>query len=129
VQSPLHIFLSYADQSVQHVRLYRFDIFGGRYKIYRAELHPFMPFITEEVYQKLNERDQNDFIMISKFPNAKTYGDNILKEGKKIKEIISAIRDIREQVLLLKPVNVLCYCKSSIGSIPHRNTMAPPKLP
>ncbi|MBA2406496.1 MAG: valine--tRNA ligase, partial [Chitinophagales bacterium] len=60
-------------------------------------LHPFMPFITEEVYQKLYERDQNDFIMISKFPNAKTYGDNILKEGKKIKEIISAIRDIRNR--------------------------------
>jgi valyl-tRNA synthetase len=49
------------------------------------------------VYQQLHERGENDFIMISKLLGLNTYDDRILKEGGKIKEMITAIRDIRNR--------------------------------
>jgi valyl-tRNA synthetase len=59
-------------------------------------LHPFMPFISEEVYHHLNEERTED-ICIAAYPVNKSYDTNIISEGEKLKEIISAIRDVRNK--------------------------------
>ena len=58
-------------------------------------LHPFMPFITEEIWQKLQTGEET--IMLSDFPKEEKEFINIdtEKEFDCLKEIISAIRNIR----------------------------------
>ena len=59
-------------------------------------LHPFMPFITEEIYHQLNERKEEDDITIKLRPNGEwEYKPYTLGQGKLLKEVITALRDIR----------------------------------
>ncbi|MDR0231779.1 MAG: valine--tRNA ligase [Dysgonamonadaceae bacterium] len=60
-------------------------------------LHPFMPFITEELWQALAERKSEESIMVVSMPQAKTYKADFLSEVEKAKEIIGNIRTIRLQ--------------------------------
>ncbi len=64
-------------------------------KISLKLLHPFMPFITEEIYMKLDHNDES--IMISKWPEYKAENDYKVEENdvELIKEIIKNIRNIR----------------------------------
>ena len=78
-------------------------------------LHPFMPFITEEIWQKLPQ-DENS-IMISAFPEYREAQTNeaIEKEMALIMEVITGIRNIRGEMNLnpgLK-LNVLVKTQSS----------------
>ena len=60
-------------------------------------LHPFMPFITEELWQALEERNQGDSIMIQRMPTAKAVDEKLIAEFEKTKEIVAGIRTIRLQ--------------------------------
>jgi valyl-tRNA synthetase len=60
-------------------------------------LHPFMPFITEEIWQLLKPRKSNESIMISQYPKANEYNLNIINDFENAKEIINAIRNIRKE--------------------------------
>lgn len=58
-------------------------------------LHPFMPFITEEIYHLLKER--NEDLMIKQFTPVKSYEEEILHVGNKLKEVITAIREAKNK--------------------------------
>jgi valyl-tRNA synthetase len=58
-------------------------------------LHPFMPFITEEIYHLLKER--NDDLCIKQFRAASPSDKEILQFGDKLKGIITGIRDARNK--------------------------------
>ena len=78
-------------------------------------LHPFMPFITEEIWQKLPQNE--DSIMISAFPEYREAQTNeaIEKEMTVIMEVITGIRNIRGEMNLnpgLK-LNVLVKTQNS----------------
>ena len=60
-------------------------------------LHPFMPFITEEVYHALRPRGENDFIMISAMPEKKTYDPLLIDTFELESQVINAIRRIRKE--------------------------------
>ena len=60
-------------------------------------LHPFMPFITEEIWQNLRERKEDESIMISVQPQPGSYDENFLSEFENTKEVIAGIRTIRKQ--------------------------------
>lgn len=60
-------------------------------------LHPFMPFITEEIWQNLKERKAGESIMVSVIDNHIRYNDRLLKEFEFVKEVIVGIRNIRKQ--------------------------------
>ena len=80
-------------------------------------LHPFMPFITEELWQNLYERKEGESIMIASLNDAN--GDaplngEILKEVETLKEIVSGVRNVRasknipqkERLTLISPVKL-----------------------
>ena len=61
-------------------------------------IHPFMPFITEELWQHIAERKEGESLMISVFHCEKpTADDNVLLETfEEMKQIISGVRGIRQ---------------------------------
>ncbi|QHS60093.1 valine--tRNA ligase [Chitinophaga agri] len=58
-------------------------------------LHPFMPFVSEEIYQALKERAEGDDLMIQQYATLAASDANILAEGELAKEVITSIRDAR----------------------------------
>lgn len=60
-------------------------------------LHPFMPFITEEIWQKLRNRQDGESIMVSLLPSASAYDESLLTRFEMVKNIIVGIRNIRKQ--------------------------------
>ncbi len=60
-----------------------------------ALLHPFMPFITEELWQALRERQEGESLMVSLLPATVEVDEDFLKHFAQAQELISAIRNIR----------------------------------
>ena len=60
-------------------------------------LHPFMPFITEEIWHHLQERKKGESLMIDLMPALKPFDTNLLEQFEKVKEIIISIRTIRKE--------------------------------
>jgi valyl-tRNA synthetase len=58
-------------------------------------MHPFTPFITEEIWQLLTERKTGESIMISQLPKVEKYDAELLAAFENVKEVISGIRKIR----------------------------------
>jgi valyl-tRNA synthetase len=58
-------------------------------------MHPFMPFITEEIWQLLKERQTGESIMISQLPPVASFDPGLLAAFENVKEAISGIRKIR----------------------------------
>ena len=59
-------------------------------------LHPFMPFITEEIWQLLKERKEGESIMISIMPETEKTDSSIIEKFELTKEVITNIRSIRK---------------------------------
>ena len=60
-------------------------------------LHPFMPFITEELWQALTERKDGESIMVSDLPKETSSDNGLLEAFEKVKETIAGVRTIRLQ--------------------------------
>jgi valyl-tRNA synthetase len=60
-------------------------------------LHPFMPFITEEIWQNLAERKEGESLMVQLMPEAADFDANLLKEVDFAMELVTAVRGIRAQ--------------------------------
>jgi valyl-tRNA synthetase len=60
-------------------------------------LHPFMPFITEELWQALEERKEGESIMIQLQPKAGEVDEVLISNVEYAKEIIAGIRAVRLQ--------------------------------
>ena len=60
-------------------------------------LHPFLPFITEELWHHIIERDENDSIMVSSLPTADKQNPALIDSFEQLKEIAGAVRNIRQE--------------------------------
>ncbi|GAA4963224.1 valine--tRNA ligase [Algibacter aquimarinus] len=60
-------------------------------------LHPFMPFLTEEIWQYISERTPEEALIVAKWPEFKTINETIIAEFDFASEVISGIRNIRKQ--------------------------------
>jgi valyl-tRNA synthetase len=60
-------------------------------------LHPFLPFVTEEIYQQLRARTIGDDLIVRQLSAPKYADENILKQGALLQDVISSIRDTRNK--------------------------------
>ncbi len=60
-------------------------------------LHPFMPFISEEVWQKIRSRNPGESVMISTLPDINGFDKDLLERFERIKEVIVFVRSIRAE--------------------------------
>jgi valyl-tRNA synthetase len=74
------------------------EFFGSLLKL----LHPFMPFITEEVWQRLEygvekPEDATESIMVAKMPEPENIDESLIASFNTVKEIVTNVRTIRLQ--------------------------------
>ena len=74
-------------------------------------LHPFMPFITEEIYHLLQER--SDDLCIRQFSKAAPVKSEILQQGELLKEVITQLRDARNKHQLKPKDQVALHIQTS----------------
>ncbi|GJQ05482.1 valine--tRNA ligase [Capnocytophaga canimorsus] len=60
-------------------------------------LHPFMPFITEEIWQHITERKPEEALVVAKYPEITSFDERILAEFETAAEVISGIRTVRKE--------------------------------
>ncbi len=60
-------------------------------------LHPFMPFLTEEIWHLISNRKEGEDIIVSSWPESKNIDKKILEEFGTATEIIVGIRNIRKE--------------------------------
>jgi len=59
-------------------------------------LHPFMPFITEEIWQLIRKRQKGESIMMTSWPDTGTFDMKCIDRFEKTKEAVTQIRTIRK---------------------------------
>ena len=59
-------------------------------------LHPFMPFLTEEIWQYIAERTPEQALIVSEWPKAKSFDTQLITDFDFATEVISGIRTIRK---------------------------------
>ena len=60
-------------------------------------LHPFMPFITEELWQHIVDRKDGESLMVSPMEKVGTVDEALLDRFEEMKEIVSGVRAVRVQ--------------------------------
>lgn len=60
-------------------------------------LHPFMPFITEEIWHQISDRSIEEALIISRYPSRNDVNKTILNDFEITSEVISGIRSIRKE--------------------------------
>lgn len=68
-------------------------IFENNLKI----LHPFMPFLTEEIWQYIAVRTPEEALIIANYPQIETFDEQMISDFEMVKEVVSGIRTIRKE--------------------------------
>ena len=69
------------------------EIFENNLKI----LHPFMPFLTEEIWQYIKDRTPEEALIVSKYPDVNESSNKLIDEFDFAKEVVAGVRKIRTQ--------------------------------
>ena len=86
-------------------------------------LHPFMPFITEEIWHLLEEREEGASIMNEMMPKADAVDAAFLKGFEQAKEAISSIRKVRAEKQISPKEAFALMIKSEAGYDTQFNTV------
>lgn len=68
------------------------EIFESNLKI----LHPFMPFLTEEIWHFMAERKPEEALIVSQYPKVTSFDAQLISDFEMVKEVVSGIRTIRK---------------------------------
>ena len=60
-------------------------------------LHPFMPFVTEEIWQQIAPRSTQEALIVASYPKEEAFDESLLHTFEFVQEIISGIRTIRKE--------------------------------
>ncbi|MBN2174594.1 MAG: valine--tRNA ligase [Bacteroidales bacterium] len=81
-------------------------------------IHPFMPFISEEIWQRLNERQEGESIMVSKMPEAVKYDKAILAAFEVEGQVISEVRSLRQSKNIPNKETIELHVKKNYAEEP-----------
>jgi len=83
-------------------------------------LHPFMPFISEEIWQLLKERKAGESIMVQAWPKSLALDGEVTERFEMLKEAITGIRAIRKEKDIANKEKVsLCIVPGEKGYFPE----------
>jgi valyl-tRNA synthetase len=85
-------------------------------------LHPFMPFITEEIWHQLPHRKENKSIMIAEFPKPDLrYDDEIVADQMAlVVEVVNALRNIRGEMNLPPGEQIIALFRTKSEEVEKR---------
>lgn len=83
---------AYSESISEETYLKVIELFEANLKI----LHPFVPFVTEEIWQQIAKRDVSEALIISTWPESKVYDKKLIKDFEFVMDVISGIRNIRK---------------------------------
>ena len=78
------------DQKTYDLTLHFFDLM-------LRLLHPFMPFITEELWQNLQDRKAGESIMVAPLEQLGEADEQLIAKVEELKQVVAAVRNIRQQ--------------------------------
>lgn len=81
-------------------------------------LHPFMPFITEELWQVLNDRKEGESIMFAPVPETGKFNPDLISKFGVAEEVIMAIRNIRKEKNIPFKESVKLYIRKNFDEKP-----------
>ena len=81
-------------------------------------LHPFMPFITEELWHRIIKRSSPNTIGICKWPESENYDNLTIEKYENMKQIIGGIRNFRKEKKL-KPKQYLSLFSTKRSTTPY----------
>ncbi|MFO7670852.1 MAG: valine--tRNA ligase [Bacteroidales bacterium] len=84
-------------------------------------LHPFMPFITEELWQLLEERRKGESLMVSPMPALSGADRMVIGRFEDVKEVITQIRSIRKEKSIAPRESVALLVRPSENSVYHHD--------
>ncbi len=76
-------------------------------------LHPFMPFITEEIWHILEMNTRSESIMVAEMPVSCSFNEKILQQFTDVMEIVMGVRNIRTQKNIPNKDALTLFVKSS----------------
>jgi len=82
-------------------------------------LHPFMPFITEEVWHRLSENRAGEDIIVSTYPSAGSYDEGMLRHFDSERDVIIAIRNERNNKGIPQKDIMHLKVKKNLGQEPN----------
>jgi valyl-tRNA synthetase len=69
------------------------EVFEDNLKI----LHPFMPFLTEEVWHLIKERTSDEALIISKYPEQTSFDSELITNFEFVTGVVSGLRTVRKE--------------------------------
>lgn len=74
-------------------------------------IHPFMPFISEEIWHSLRDREEGEDLIISAWPTGGNVNQELMKRFEATMEVISNIRNIRKQNNIANKIQLDLFVK------------------
>jgi valyl-tRNA synthetase len=81
-------------------------------------LHPFMPFLTEEIWQDITERKPEEALIIAEYPLIQPVNETLINEFKIASEVIAGIRTIRKDknIAFKETIEILILNNDKVSS-------------
>lgn len=76
-------------------------------------LHPYMPFITEEIWQNIKKRSSKDALIVTSWPKKKLFDNKIINKFYKTINIVSNIRSIKKINNINYKKNIILYVNTN----------------
>ena len=86
-------------------------------------LHPFMPFITEEIWHQIAPRTPEEALIISRYPSKDPVNNTVLNDFEIASEVISGIRTIRKEKNISFKEPIKLFVINNIGASPSFDTV------
>ena len=83
-------------------------------------LHPFTPFVTEEIWHFLAEREEGTYLMLDRQPALATFDSNIIQQFEQIRNTIAAVRNFRNEkgISPKEALQLSCSTRTESASLP-----------
>ena len=81
-------------------------------------LHPFMPFLTEELWHFISPREANEALTVSSWPTSNIFNHDAVKSFESAKEIVAGIRNFRKEKNISIKEKVIVYVTNSKAILP-----------